>query len=136
MNRVSYLAKWLIKSITAFIISKSCIHSVLRDSCKNRYLMLVVLSQLKFTQLTGLWLMITFIVYMSNKLTNSLMHLIHVLSLLITTYLFKAHDLTSQLTQVMQSIKFKTNHKHQKFKPKQTTVHINVNCSKSCEFAK
>ena len=60
--------------------------------------------------------MITFIIYLSNKLTFSLTPLIHVLSLLITTYLFKARDLTSQFTQVMQSIKFKTNHKHQKFK--------------------
>ena len=123
MNRVSCLAKWLIQSITAFIISKSCIHSIFRDSGKNRYSMLVVLSQLKFTQHTGLWLMITFTIYLSNKLTISLTPLIHVISLLITTFLFKACDLTSQFTQVMQSTKFKTNHKHHKFKPKQTTVH-------------
>ena len=134
MNRVSYLAKCLIQSITAFIISKSCIHSIFRDSGKNRYSMLVVLSQLKFTQHTGLWLMITFTIYLSNKLTISLTPLIHVISLLITTYLFKARDLTSQFTQVMQSIKSKTNHKHQKFKPKQTTVHINVNYLKCCEI--
>ena len=83
---------------------------------------------IKVHTLTGLWLMIAFTIYLSNKLTFSLMPLIHVLSLLITAYLFKARDLTSQFTQVMQSINFKTNHKHQKFKPKQTTVHINVNC--------
>jgi len=133
MNRVSYLAKWLIQSITTFIISKSCIHSIFKDLVKNRYSMLVILSQLKFTQLTGLWLMITFTIYLSNKLTISFTPLIHVLSLLITAYLFKAHDLTSQFTQVMQSIKFKTNHKHHKFKPKQTTMYINVNCPKSYE---
>ena len=116
MNRVSYLAKWLIQSIMAFIISKSCIHSIFRDSCKNRYSMPVILSQLKFTQLTGLWLMITFTIYLSSKLIISPTPLIHVISLLITAYLFKARDLTSHFTQVMQSIKFKTNHKHQKFK--------------------
>ena len=69
--------------------------------------MLVVLSQFKFTQLTRLWLMITFTIYLSNKLTFSLTRLIHVLSLLTTAYLFKARDLTSQFTQVMQSIGLK-----------------------------
>ena len=134
MNRVSCLAKWLIQSITTFIISKSCIHSIFIDSCKNQYSMLVILSHFRFTQLTWLWLMITFTIYLSNKLTISLTPLIHILFLLITTYLFKSRDLTSQFTQVMESIMFKTNHKHQKFKPKQTTVHINVKCSKSCEI--
>ena len=83
--------------------------------------MLVVLSQLGFTQLNGLWLMIAFTIYLSNKLTFSLTFLIHVLSLLITAYLFKARDLTSQFTQFMQSINFKINHKHQNFKTK--TIH-------------
>ena len=55
--------------------------------------MLVVLPQLKITQLTGLWLMITFTIYLSNQLTFSVMPLIHVLSLLITAYSFKAYDL-------------------------------------------
>ncbi|KAL2570200.1 hypothetical protein AAZV13_18G173300 [Glycine max] len=52
---------------------------------------------IKVHTLTGLWLKTTFTTYLSNKLTFSLMFLIHVFSLLITTYLFKAHDLTSQL---------------------------------------
>jgi len=128
------LAKWLIQSITTFIISKSCIHSAFRYSCKDRYSMLVVLSQFKLTQLTELWPMITFTIYLPNKLTVLLTPLIHVVSLLTTAYLFKARDLTSQFTQVMQLIKFKTNHKHKKFKPKQPTVQRNVNCSKSCEI--
>ena len=69
--------------------------------------------------------MITFTIYLSNKLTFSLMPLIHILSLLTTAYLFKACDLA---TQFMQSIKFKPINKHQGFKPKkcfknQTTVH-------------
>ena len=51
--------------------------------------------------------MITFTIYLSSKLTFSLTPLIHVLSLLTTTYLFKACDLLSQFTQFTQSIKFK-----------------------------
>jgi len=93
--------------------------------------MLFVLSQLRFTQFTGLWLMIAFTIYLSNKLTISLTLLIHVLSLLIIAYLFKAHDLTLQFTQVMQSINFKIIHKHRNFKPKQSTAYINVNCFKN-----
>ena len=53
--------------------------------------------------------MITFTIYLSNKLTFSLTPLIHALSLLTTAYLFKACDLTSQFTQFMQSIQFQTN---------------------------
>ena len=71
----------------------SCIHSVFRDLCKNQYPMLVILSQLRITQLTGLWLMITFTIYLSNQLTFLVMLLIHVLYLLITAYSFKAYDL-------------------------------------------
>ena len=43
--------------------------------------------------LTGLWLVITFTINLSNQLTFSTMYLIHVLSLLITEYSFKAYDL-------------------------------------------
>ena len=55
--------------------------------------MLVILSQLKITQLAGLWLMITFTINLSIKLTFSTMYPIHVLSLLINEYSFKAYDL-------------------------------------------
>ena len=98
--------------------------------------MLVILSQLRFTQLTGLWLMITFTIYLSNKLTISLMSLIHVLSLLITAYSFKARDLTSQFTQFMQLVN--PNHSHtQNFQTKANhCINIIVNCSKTVKFAK
>jgi len=137
MNRVSCLVKWLIQSITTFIISK-IMHSFsiqifMQKSVPNASHSLTI----RIHKLTGLWLIITFTIYLSNKLTFSLTPLIHVLSLLITTYLVKARDLTLQFTQVMQSTNFKTNHKHQNFKPKQSTVHINVNCfKKTVKFAK
>ena len=115
INKVSCLAKWLIQSITTFIISKSCIHSVFRDSCKNRYSMLFILSQLRFTQLTGLWLMITFTIYLSNKLTFSLMSLNHVLSLLITAYSFKARDLIIAIHSIHAIDQFQIHSQTQKF---------------------
>ena len=55
---------------------------------------------------------------LSVKQTNNFTHvsLIHVFfSLLITAYLFKAHDLTSQFTQITQLINFKIIHKHMNF---------------------
>ena len=56
---------------------------------------LVVSCSLTFKDhtLTGLWLVITFTINLSNQLTFSTMYLIHVLSLLITEYSFKAYDL-------------------------------------------
>ena len=94
MNKVSFLAKWLF-SIKHGLhhLQNSRIHSVIRYSCKNKYPMLFVLSQLKITQLTELWLMITFTIYLSNQLTFSTMLLDHVLSLLFTAYSFKAYVL-------------------------------------------
>ena len=86
--------------------------------------MLVVLSQLRFTQLTGLWLMITFKIYLSNKLKFSLTSLIQVLSLLITAYSFKTHDLIIAIHSIhaidqfqihLQTQKFQTNKPLHKF---------------------
>jgi len=102
---------WLsgyIKSIMTFIISKSCIHLVFRDSCKNWYLMLVVLSQFKIHtshRVTA----IDYLRYLPVKKTNIFSHTpnFHVLSLLDTTYLFEMYDLASQVTQFMLSIQFK-----------------------------
>ena len=122
MNRVSSLAMWLFQSIMAFIIFNSCIHSVIRGSCTNRYSMLVSLSQLKFTQLTGLWPMHTFTIYLSNQLTFSVMPLIHVLSLLITAYVFKAYDLRITIHSIHVINQFNSFNKHKIFKSNQTTA--------------
>ena len=78
----------------------------------------------------------TFTIYLSNKLTFSLTLLIHALSLLITAYLFKACDLASQFTQVIQSINFKIIHKHKILKPKQTTAYKCKLFQKAVKFAK
>jgi len=56
-----------------FIISKSCIHSIFKDSCKDQYLMLVVLSQFKIhTTYRVTTIGYTFIIFLSCKLTFSL----------------------------------------------------------------
>jgi len=74
--------------------------------------MLVILSQLRFTQLTSLWLMITFTIYLSNQLTFSLTSLIHVLSLLIIAYSFKARDLIITIHLIHAIDQFQIIHKH------------------------
>ena len=122
INKVTYLAKWLIQSLTTFIISK-IMHSFsikrfMQKSVPNASRSLTI----KVHTLTGLWLMITFTIYLSNKLTISPTSLIHVLSLLIAAYLFKVCDLTSQFTRVMESINFKVIHKHRNFKTNITTA--------------
>ena len=77
---------------------------------------------IKITQLTGLWLMITFTIYLSNQLTFSFMSLIHVLSLLITTYLFKASDLRITIHSIHAIDQIQIIHKHKIFKSKQTST--------------
>ena len=84
--------------------------------------------------------MITFTIYLSNKLTFSLTPLISCSSSS-NYYLFKECDLTSQFTQFMQSTQFKPINKHQRFKPKDVSktkplckVLKIVNCSKSCRI--
>jgi len=108
MNRVSSLAKWLFQSIMAFIIFK------LMHSFSNQRFMQKLVPNASFsliirmTQLTGLWLMITFTIYLSNQLTFSVMPLIHVLSLLITAYLFKAYDLIIAIHSIHEINQFKS----------------------------
>ena len=61
----------------SFIISKSCIHSIFKYSCKNQYLMLVVLSQFKIhTTHRVTTIGYTFTISQSCKLTFSLTPLI------------------------------------------------------------
>jgi len=87
----------------------------------------------KVHTLTGLWLMITFIIYPSNKLTFSIVSLIHVLSLLITAYLFKENDLgiTIHLIHAIDQFKSFTNTKFSnQSKPLHNQIKT-VNCSKS-----
>jgi len=88
---------------TAIIIMHSAITTfiifILMHSFSNQRFMqksvLNVSRSLTFKDhtLTELWLVITFTINLSNQLTFSTMFLIHVLSLLITGYLFKAYDL-------------------------------------------
>ena len=89
--------------------------------------MLVVLSQLKFTQLTGLWLMITFTIYLSNQLTFSVIPLIHVLSLLITAYLFKVSDLRITIHSIHAIDQFKS-FTNTKFSNQTNHCNNNQNC--------
>ena len=89
--------------------------------------MLVVLSQLKITQLTELWLMITFTIYLSNQLTFLVMPLIHVLSLLITAYLFKAYDLIIAIHSIHAIDQFNSFNKHKIFRSNKP-LHNDQNC--------
>ena len=89
----------------AFIISKSCIHLVSKDSCKNQYLMLVVLSQFKIHtthQVTTIGYLHYFPVMQANIFTHA--PNFHTLSLLHKASLFKVYDFTALVTHVMQSI--------------------------------
>ena len=73
----------------ALIISTSCIYSASRDSWKISNLESVVLSQLRFTHLTGLQAICSSLHnFLSCKLTNSLTHNIFIL------YQSKQHTLT------------------------------------------
>ena len=65
--------------------------------------------------LTGLWLMITFIINLSNQLTFSTMYLIHVFSLLITEYLFKAYDLRIIIHSIHATYQSNSFNKHKIF---------------------
>jgi len=102
MNKVSYLAKWLIQSIMAFFISK-----FMNSFSIQRFMQKSILNascSLTIKVHTTHWVMANDCLHnLSVKQTNNFTHvsLIHVLSLLITTYLFKACDLTSQFTQFM-----------------------------------
>ena len=92
----------------AFIIFKSCIHSIFKDSCKNWYLMLFVLSQFKIHtthRVTSIGYLHYLPVIQANIFTHALNF--YALSLLHTTDLFKVYDLALQVTQFMQSIQFK-----------------------------
>ena len=92
----------------AFIIFKSCIHSIFRDSCKNRYLMLVVLSQFKIHtthRVTKVGYLHYLPVLQANIFTRA--PNFHAFSLLHTTDLFKVYDLSAHITHIMQSIQIK-----------------------------
>jgi len=121
MNRVSSLAKWLFQSIMAFIIFK-----LMHSFSNQRFMQKSVLNAsrsltIKDHTLTGLWLMLSFTIYLSNQLTFSVMPLIHVLSLLITAYLFKASDLCIIIHSIHAIDQFNSFNKHKIFKSNQTT---------------
>jgi len=93
MHKVSFLVKYLFQSIMAFIIIK-----LMHSFSNQRFIQKSVLYAsrsltIKDHTLTGLWLVIIFTFNLSNQLTFSTMYLIHVLSLLVTEYLFKAYNL-------------------------------------------
>ena len=89
----------------AFIISKSCTHSIFKDSCKNQYLMLVVLSQFKIHtthQVTTIGYLHYFPVMQANIFIDA--PNFHAHSLLHKANLFEVSDLVAQVTHIMQSI--------------------------------
>ena len=81
---------------------------------------------------TGLWLVIIFIFNLSNQLTFSTMYLIHVLSLLITEYLFKAYDLRSTIHSIHAIDQSNSFNKHKiSVKPNHFNINQTANCSTS-----
>ena len=118
MIRIPLAGTFIISNIMhSFSIQRFMQKSILNASCSLT---------IKVHTLIGLWLMITFTIYLSSKLTFSLTPLIHVLSLLTTTYLFKACDLVSQITQFKISIQFNQSTNTKDLKPKhvsKTIVH-------------
>ena len=105
----------------AFIIFK-LMHSFSNQRFMQKSVLVVSCSlTFKDHTLTGLWLVITFTINLSNQLTFLTMYLIHVLSLLITEYSFKAYYLRitiysihaidqSNFIQQTQDFQIKPNH--------------------------
>ena len=127
MNKVSSLAKWLFQSMMAFIISK-----IMHSFSIQRFMQKLVPNAsrsltVKDHTFIGQWLVITFTIYLSNQLTFSIMSLIHVLSLLITAYSFKAHDLIIAIHSIHAIDQSNFIHKHKIFK-QSTHCIINQNC--------
>jgi len=109
MNKVSYLAKWLIQSITTFTISKF-MYSFSIPRFMQKSVLNVSRSLAIKVHTTHRVMANDYLHNLSVKQTNNFTHvsLIHVLSLIITVYLFKAYDLILQFTQFMQLIKPKS----------------------------
>ena len=109
MNKVRYLAKWLIQSIMTFIISKF-MHSLIIYIFMQKSIINASRSLTIKVHTTHRVMANDYLYNLSVKQTNNFTHvsLIHVFSLLITTFLFKARDLTSQFTKFMQLIKPKS----------------------------
>ena len=77
MHKVSFLAKWL-SSIKTWPSSSSIsrIHSIVRDSCKKSLLNISCSLTINDHTFTGVWLMSTFTIKLSNWLTFPVMILI------------------------------------------------------------
>ena len=108
MQKVSFFAKWLSSIKTRpSSSSNSCIHSILIDSCKNHYLLLVVLSQLKIT--LHRVAANAFLHNQPDKPTNIFSHNPNSIffSLLMTANSFKAYDLRISIHSIHTIDQFK-----------------------------
>jgi len=117
----------------AFIIFK-LMHSFSNQRFMQKSVLVVSCSlTFKDHTLTGLWLVITFTINLSNKLTFLTMYLIHVLSLLITEYSFKAYDLRITIYSIhaIDQSNFIQQTQDFQIKPNHCNNNQNANCSTS-----